>query len=108
MNAKLLAVAVALAAGLGSASAVAANSFMDIHALADETALSVNEVRMVVGARTGFAAYRISYPRVARQFKAAIGPQRYDDLMAGRVILIDGHDRVLVAVADHSAPVARP
>ena len=59
-------------------------------ALADETGLSQQQVRMVLGPRTARAEYRTSYDRVERKFKAALGEQRYQDLLAGRTIVL--HD----------------
>ena len=57
--------------------------------LADYTGLSERKVAMVVGARTPYAEYRTSFNRVERQFKRALGEERYNDLMAGRRIQLD-------------------
>lgn len=55
-----------------------------VGALADETGLSKRQVKMVVGARSGHAAYLASYDQVQRKFVNAIGRQRYTELLAGR------------------------
>lgn len=57
-----------------------------VRELADETGLSPHRVRMVVGPHSGYAEYRITYNRSQRQFKNALGEERYNDLMAGRKI----------------------
>lgn len=57
-----------------------------VRELADETGLSPHRVRMVVGPHSGYAEYRITLNRSQRQFKNALGEERYNDLMAGRKI----------------------
>lgn len=59
-----------------------------IAGLARETGLSERNVRMVVGARTAFPEYRIVFNRVDRQFKRAVGEDRYQQL-TGRKALPD-------------------
>ena len=79
--------------------------------LADETGLSENRVRMVVGPRTGYADYRTTFNRSQRQFKNALGEERYNDLMAGRKIELYNQRAASVASVDTKAsthPVATP
>ena len=67
----------------------AATQEITVKELADYTGLSERNVAMVVGARTPYAEYRTSFDRVERQFKRALGEERYNDLMAGRRIQLD-------------------
>lgn len=57
--------------------------------LARETGLTERNVRMVLGARTPYAEYRVVYNRVERQFKNALGDHNYDRLMRGESIVIE-------------------
>jgi hypothetical protein len=57
-----------------------------VRQLADETGLTPQRVRMVVGARSGYGEYRVNFDRVQKQFRNALGEERYNDLMAGRRI----------------------
>ena len=57
--------------------------------LAAETGLTENRVRMVVGPHSGYAEYRVTFNRSQRQFRNALGEERYNDLMAGRRIQLD-------------------
>ena len=59
---------------------------MSVQQLADETGLSPRHVRMVLGSRTDHADYRIVFDRKQRQFRQALGEDRYQDLLAGRRI----------------------
>ena len=70
-------------------SGYAATQEITVKELADYTGLSERKVAMVVGARTPYAEYRTSFNRVERQFKRALGEERYNDLMAGRRIQLD-------------------
>ena len=65
---------------------IAAPDAPTVRQLADETGLTPQRVRMVVGPRSGYAEYRITYDRAQRQFRNALGEERYNDLMAGRKI----------------------
>lgn len=69
-----------LTAALGvSAPAVAQNaSFDDIVA---QSGLTKQQVRMLIGARTPYPAYRTSYERLRRQLIAAVGQQGYQELV---------------------------
>ena len=79
--------------------------------LADETGLSENRVRMVVGPRSGYAEYRITFNRTQRQFRNALGEERYNDLMAGRRIELYNQKAATVARVDAKSdrhPVMAP
>lgn len=79
--------------------------------LADETGLSQQRVRMVVGPRSGYGEYRITYERAQRQFKNALGEERYSDLMAGRKIELYNQKAANVAMVDakpENKPVMAP
>jgi hypothetical protein len=65
---------------------IAAPDAPTVRQLADETGLSPQRVRMVIGPRSGYAEYRITLDRTQRQFRNALGEERYNDLMAGRKI----------------------
>ena len=67
-------------------SAAPASEEITIRQLADETGLSERRVRMVVGPRSGYAEYLVTFERSQRDFKNALGEERYNDLMAGRRI----------------------
>jgi hypothetical protein len=68
--------------------------------LADETGLTEQRVRMVVGPRSGYAEYRVTFDRAQRQFKNALGEERYNDLMAGRRIELYNQKAATVAKVD--------
>lgn len=68
-----------------------------VRQLADETGLTPQRVRMVVGPHSGYAEYRITFNRVQRQFKSALGEERYNDLMAGRRIELYNQPAIRVA-----------
>ena len=57
-----------------------------VQQLSAETGLSPRHVRMVLGSRTDHADYRIVYAKKERQFRQALGEERYQDLLAGRPI----------------------
>ncbi|MGH8027585.1 MAG: hypothetical protein ACREO0_12740, partial [Pseudoxanthomonas sp.] len=71
-----------------------------VRQLADETGLTPRSVRMVVGARSGYAEYRVTFNRAQRQFKNALGEERYNDLMAGRRIELYNQRAATVARVD--------
>jgi hypothetical protein len=71
-----------LAASAFSAGAVAQDDVLG--ALSRETGLSVRDVKMVLGARSGYAEYLASYDQTRKRFVRAIGKPRYLELMAGR------------------------
>lgn len=71
-----------------------------VRQLADETGLTPQRVRMVVGPRSGYAEYRITYDRAQRQFRNALGEERYNDLMAGRKIDLCNPKATAVAKVD--------
>ena len=65
-----------------SAHAVAAEDI--IGDLAQESGLSTRQVKMLVGAHSGHAAYLASFDQVERKFVASIGQERYRALLAKR------------------------
>lgn len=77
--------------------AAPATEQVTVRELADETGLSPHRVRMVVGPRSGYAEYRITFDRTQRQFRNALGEERYNDLMAGRKIDLYNHKAATVA-----------
>ena len=75
-------------------------TYVTVKDLADETGLSENRVRMVVGPRSGNAEYRVTFARSQRQFKNALGEERYNDLMAGRRIELRNQKSAAIASVD--------
>jgi hypothetical protein len=55
-------------------------------ALVTESGMSLRDVKMVLGARSGHAEYLASYDQTQRRFVRAIGKARYRDLIAGRAV----------------------
>ena len=51
--------------------------------------MSERNVRMLRGARTPYAEYRIDYSRKLRQFKQALGESNYEKLMNGETIVLE-------------------
>lgn len=79
--------------------------------LAVETGMSPQRVRMVVGPRSGYAEYRITFDRAQKQFRNALGEERYNDLMAGRKIDLYNQKASSVARVDAKSgrnPVMAP
>lgn len=92
----LLALAAILAPGFASA-----GQTVQVRELADAAGLSVRNVRMLLGpARTPYAEYRYTFHKVERQFIAAVGAERYHDLLAGKPVrferLVDGRRVVFI------------
>ena len=81
MKARIIALVVASAF-----SAVASAQDKVIEALSQETGLAPRDVKMVLGARSGYAEYLASYDQTKRRFVRALGQPRYRELMAGRRI----------------------
>lgn len=50
--------------------------------LVAESGLSKQEVRMLIGAHTPYPAYRVGFERTRKQLIAAIGRERYKELVA--------------------------
>ncbi len=50
--------------------------------LAAESGLSKQEVRMLIGARTPYAGYRVGFERTRKQLIAAVGKARYKEMVA--------------------------
>lgn len=85
--------------------------YVTVRQLADETGLSPKRVRMVVGVHSSHAEYRINFDRVQKQFRNALGEERYNDLMAGRKIELYNPKAVSVARVDtkpYRNPVMAP
>ncbi|HEY5972337.1 MAG TPA: hypothetical protein VIT22_10295 [Pseudoxanthomonas sp.] len=74
--------------------------FVTVKDLAAETGLPEHRIRMVIGARSGYAEYRVTFDRAQRQFRNALGEERYNDLMAGRKIELHRQKAATVAAAD--------
>src|SRR5688500_8126262 len=51
-----------------------------IEALSQETGLSARDVKMVLGARSGFAEYQASYDQTKKRFVRALGKPRYEEI----------------------------
>lgn len=79
-----------------------------IRQLADETGLTPQRVRMVVGARSGYGEYRVTFDRAQKQFRNALGEDRYNDLMAGRRIELYSQKADAVARVDAKPAINRP
>jgi len=74
----------ALALVLALAASLPAHAGGDIiEQLAAQTGLKERRVQMILGTRTSFAEYPYTYERSLRQFKRALGPERYRQLVAG-------------------------
>lgn len=80
MSARIALFAVAMAA---LPTAFAANTSVD--ALSQETGVSGRHIRMIAGARTPYAEYRIVYDRIERQLRDAMGDAAYERLQRGDV-----------------------
>jgi len=81
MSARIALLAVALAA---VPSAFAGNA-ASVSELSRETGVSERHIRMVAGARTPYAEYRIVYNRIERRLKEALGEAGYARLLEGDV-----------------------
>ncbi|MCA0297498.1 MAG: hypothetical protein LCH68_00620 [Proteobacteria bacterium] len=78
-----------LLAAVLAAAPFAAQADDSVAQLARETGLTERNVRMVLGARTPYAEYRVVYNRVERQFKRAVGEDNFDRLMRGESVVIE-------------------
>lgn len=83
MKARILAL---LAAAVFSTGARAGDDILG--ALSRETGLNTRDVKMVLGARSGYAEYLASYDQTRKRFIRALGKPRYLELMAGRRIAL--------------------
>ena len=90
---KFCAFLIACAPGLAAAASPAAN----IRDLAAASGLTERQVQMVIGAHTAYAEYRTSYDWARQRFVKALGKDRYDELMAGREIVLDNGQHFAVA-----------
>lgn len=96
MNARIALLALAMTA---TAPAFAGSPISE---LADYTGLSERKVRMVLGNRTAFAEYRYTYDRSLAQFKRALGNDRYERLISGQPVELEGRGEVKLAVIPDS------
>ena len=74
--------------------AFAGGENLQVRDLASATGLTPSEVKMVLGARTPYFEYFTSYARAQKRLEQTLGKQRYEDLMAGREIVLDNGQRV--------------
>jgi hypothetical protein len=74
--------------------AVAATPAQQINDLARETGLTERQVQMVFGGHTAYAEYLTTYDWARHRVIRALGNERYNDLMAGREIVLDNGRRV--------------
>ncbi len=63
------------------APAIAGNG--PISQISEQTGVSERHVRMVAGARSAYAEYRIVYDRVEQQLKTSLGEEGFARLLAG-------------------------
>ncbi len=91
-----IAAALALPAASTAMAQEGANT-MDL--LAQASGLTSRQVQMVLGNRSTYAEYRISYDRVERQFREAVGPEIFRSLKE-RGELSAQHAQALAAMAD--------
>ncbi len=81
-----------LVAALGFASPLLAAGD-SIEEVAHQSGLSVQQVRMLIGARTPYPAYRTSYDRLRKQLIASVGQRRYQELVVQMELQTSGHAR---------------
>ena len=74
--------------------AIAGGGKLQVRDLAAATGLTCSEVKMVLGARTPYFEYLTSYARAQKRLEQTLGKQCYEDLMAGREIVLDNGQRV--------------
>ena len=115
MNARLPLLALLSALALPAAAqdelrvvVVAPVEYVTARQLAAETGLSERQVRMVLGPHSGYAEYRLNFDRKKREFRDALGEERYQDLIAGRPIPLYRQEaiatRALADAGDAAAP----
>ena len=73
---------------------VVAAGGLRVDAISRATGLTPSEVQMVVGARTPHPEYFTSFDRAQRRMIKVLGRQRFNDLVAGREIVLDDGQRV--------------
>lgn len=74
--------------------AMAASPPPKVSEIAGATGLTERQVKMVFGAHTAYAEYRTSYEWARHRAISVLGAQRYNELMAGREIVLDNGRRV--------------
>jgi hypothetical protein len=89
---------------LGAAPSLAiASPRASVAELAGMTGLTERQVRMVVGGHTAYAEYLTQYDYARRRFVQVLGADRYNELMAGRDIVLDDGRRVSLASLEQGA-----
>lgn len=71
-----------------------------VDSLVRETGMHERQVLMVIGNRTPYVESRSNYGRSLAQFKAALGNERAERLIAGDTIVLDQRADVRVATLD--------
>jgi|CXWL01.1.fsa_nt_gi hypothetical protein len=79
MNTKMTLI---LIAAMSFAAPAMAATNLSADQLVAKSGLSKQEVRMLIGARTPYPAYRTNFERVRKQLIAAVGQKGYDELVA--------------------------
>jgi len=88
MNRKLKGCVLALAAMVAPGIALAQD--LSVSQLSHMTGVRERNIKMVFGARSAFPEYKTGgYDQARKQIVAAIGRERFDDITAGRVVLVD-------------------
>jgi hypothetical protein len=64
-----------------------------IEEVAHQSGLTIQQVRMLIGARTPYPAYRTSYDRLRKQLIASVGQRRYQELVLQMEQQTPGHTR---------------
>lgn len=98
MNARTALLAVALTATAALAPAYAGST--TVGDLAEYTGLSERKVRMILGDRSAFPEYTVTYNRSLAQFKRALGEERAEQLLAGETVMLELRPDVRVATID--------
>lgn len=87
--------------------AVAQEGVDSIALLAQASGLSERQVQMMLGNRTSYAEYRISYDRVDRKFREAVGPEIYRDFKErGELTASDAQQLMAIVNAHNTQGVA--
>ncbi len=69
------------AAMVFAAPVMAGNNLASVDDLVAESGLTKQQVRMLIGARTPYPAYRAGYERLRKQLIASVGRERFDELV---------------------------
>ena len=88
MNRKLKVCLLALAAMVAPGIAIAQD--LSVTQLAQMTGVRERNVKMVFGARSAFPEYKTgAYDLAHKKIVATLGRERFDDIVAGREVIID-------------------